>query len=205
MLRKFSFLIVANLSYVALAMDLQDAQMLAQGHSQDSYVNLERVGQIAHALTIIRQAHPALQNIHPGGNLAVSIELPYPSSTAQQDLNDIIEITEQFNGKARINNFAGIHRTIVDINFSGNVELATVVMRYRQALGHAQVSGSIGHAFSCGSGDPDVSLKDVASNWVFTFHDPNRSENFRKKYTIAYNPASSAIVNYEVQESVRSE
>ena len=199
MLRKFSFLVVMifiNFSVHALEEYLEDAQVLAQGHSEENYVNPERVTHIMNALTAIRRTYPIPENIHAQASLTVSIELPYIPEN--RDLYQIDQITAEFNGaKKIIGRFRRCDKTCMEIRFPSRVEIASMARHYKKALGDMKVYHTISSHLSCSRGFSNIILETTPSQWIFIFDDGNVTE-FRKEYKVIYDLARSSATDCKV-------
>ena len=177
MLQKFRFLIITAISYSVYAMDLQDAQMLAQGHSEDGYVNLERVGQISKALTIIRGKYPELSDIHAASQF--NIEVAIPADAAEEVFLHVDQITKKFDGQHLELEIEEIPQVwsngqspnkYVDIKFNNNVDIPALIKRYKQVQGVRSVCplGLNGELDLT-----DIQLQDKSPEWLFIFRKPN--------------------------------
>ena len=200
MLKKLSFLVIMGISFAyTMDLDIQDARILAQGHSQDGYVNRERVAKISKALTIIRNRYTELSNVHIEPNFNISVEIPYKEQDEAHAYNMHINmITRQFIGKQTIYRARRAQKMYAQINFNNNVDIPALIERYKKITG-------VKHAFqegvaATGSGLVDIKLLDNKTEWVFMFTKPNFSQGTSQLYNIKFDPVKLAITDCVSQD-----
>ena len=197
MLKKFSFLVVVSISSAyTMDLDIQDARILAQGHSQDGYVHRERVAKISKALTIIRERYPKLSGIHAHPNFNISVQIPY---TEQEEAHaysmDINAITREFNGKQVMHRARRAQKMYTQINFNNNVDIPALIERYKKIAGVLHVYQE-GIAIT-GSSEPTIMLREQdPTKWFFAF----THETTDQQYNVQFDPVKLAIIDCVSQE-----